>query len=229
MKCLAIIPARGGSKQLPGKNILNLNGKPLIAYSIVAALEARQVDACYVTTDDAEIADTARQLGAGVVRRPYDLALDHALTADAVTHLIKTLRGRDTAFEYTHLVLLQPTSPLRNAGHVDEAISLYVSSRARCLMSMVEAEHHPYKAFRVEDCGRLVPLFGAAYLSRPRQKLPKILRQNGAIYIMPIKAFLESQTFYCEPMVPYIMPANQSVDIDRREDFLYAQMIMGER
>ena len=141
-RCLAIIPARGGSKALPGKNILNLNGKPLIAYSIAAALEARQVDACYVTTDDAEIADTARQWRGAAWCRPYNLALDHALTADAVTHLIKTLRGKDTAFEYTHLVLLQPTSPLRNATHVDEAIS-HVSSRARCLMSMVEAERHP--------------------------------------------------------------------------------------
>ncbi|MEG9884499.1 MAG: acylneuraminate cytidylyltransferase family protein [Hyphomicrobiales bacterium] len=228
MKCLAVIPARGGSKGLAGKNILDLNGKPLIAYSIEAALEAKQVEACYVTTDDDEIVQTARQFGAGIVRRPRTLASDHAPTADAVAHLIETLRNAQTAFDYTHLVLLQPTSPLRNALHVDKAISLYVSSRARCLMSMVEAEHHPYKEFRVEESGRAVPLFGADCLSRPRQKLPKILRQNGAIYIMPIETFMKLRTFYCEPMAPYIMSAGQSVDIDRREDFLYAQIIMGE-
>ncbi|AOF90180.1 acylneuraminate cytidylyltransferase family protein [Sinorhizobium sp. RAC02] len=216
MNYAALIPARGGSKGLPRKNVIDLAGKPLIAYSIEAALGCAAVGSVYVTTDDTEIASVSVRHGAQHIARPAALATDDAPTFVAVEHAIAVLAERGEMPE--HIVLLQPTSPLRDARHLAEAIAAYEAVDVPALISVCEEEHHPYKSFRVDDSGRLEPLFDAPSLSKPRQELPKIYRQNGAIYIIRTETLLRAKSFYVAGCVPYVMSAAASVDVDTIED-----------
>jgi CMP-N,N'-diacetyllegionaminic acid synthase len=224
MNYAALIPARGGSKGLPRKNIIDLAGKPLIAYSIEAGLGCTAMGGVYVTTDDAEIASVSVRHGAQHIARPSALATDNASTFVAIEHAIAALAERGEKPE--HIVLLQPTSPLRDASHLAEAISAYEAADAPALISVCEEEHHPYKSFRVDGSGRLEPLFDAASLSKPRQELPKIYRQNGAIYIIRTETLLREKSFYVAGCVPYVMSAVTSVDVDTAEDLLRCAAIL---
>ena len=138
MKYLAIIPARGGSKRLPNKNILDLNGKPLIAWSIEAAKKSQKIDDIIVTSDSEKILDIAKQYNVKIIKRPDFLASDTATTFDAIKHAIETL---DDKYEY--IVLLQPTSPLRNEKHINESIELLEKKNADAVISVCEMEHPP--------------------------------------------------------------------------------------
>lgn len=219
---LGIIPARGGSKGLPRKNVLPLAGKPLIAHSIDAARGCPLIGGCVVSTEDPEIKAVALAHGAQVIDRPMEFATDTARTHDAVRHVIEILEARDEMPE--HIVLLQPTSPLRTAAHLTECIAAYLASGAASALSLTEAEHHPYKDFLIED-GRMRPLFGEDGLERPRQALPKVYRQNGAIYLIAARLFLERNAFYVQPALPYLMPAAASIDIDGALDLALAELI----
>jgi CMP-N,N'-diacetyllegionaminic acid synthase len=134
---LAIIPARGGSKRLPRKNILNLAGKPLIAWSIEAGLNSEYIDKVIVTSDDDEILEISRKFGADIIKRPDELANDTATTFDAIKHTI------DNCEKYDYIVLLQPTSPLRNEKYIDDAIELLESKKADAIISVCEMDHSP--------------------------------------------------------------------------------------
>jgi len=135
---LAIVPARGGSKRLPRKNILDLNGKPLVAWSIEAGLNSRYIDKVIVTSDDNEILKISKKYGASTIKRPYELANDTATTIDTVRHAIESM---DKTYDY--VVLLQPTSPLRTCTHIDEAIELLDKKNANAIISVCEMEHNP--------------------------------------------------------------------------------------
>jgi CMP-N-acetylneuraminic acid synthetase len=218
---LGIIPARGGSKGLPRKNILPLNGKPLIVYSIEAALESK-LDRIIVTTDDEETARIARNVGAEVLMRPAALATDSASSESVVLHVVESL-GVSQSFE--HLCLLQPTSPLRNAEVLSAAIESYRTADADCMVSVCRVEHHPYKDFKIEG-GVLLPAVDAKYLSQPRQRLPHFYRQNGAIYLVRMSLFVRHQTFYLPGALPWVMKAEQSIDVDCRLDLLLCEQIL---
>ncbi len=220
---LAIIPARGGSKGLPRKNIRMLAGLPLIAHSIQAALGCPFVTRCAVTTDDLEIAETARMHGAEVVIRPSELATDSAPTHTAVSHALDALA--DGAALPDGLVLLQPTSPLRTACHLTECLGAYRASDAASTVSVTEAEHHPLKSLTIE-AGRLQPLFGADHLERPRQDLPRAYRPNGAIYALGITRFLETRAFFVPPVLPFEMPPEAGIDIDGPLDLALAELLL---
>ena len=223
---IAIIPARGGSKGLPRKNLRSLAGKPLIAYSILAARECSQISRCIVSTEDPEIKQLSLEYGAEVIDRPADLATDLALSADVVRHVLETLSG--TGHQPEYFVLLQPTSPLRTSRHIQQCLQAFLASSAACAISVTETEHHPYKDFNL-DQGFLHPLFGAEYLSQPRQRLPAVYRQNGAIYVMKSRAFLEHNGFFVEPALPYIMENKDSIDIDSGFDLLVAELLLKSR
>lgn len=226
-RIFAIIPARGGSKGLPGKNILPLAGKPLIAYTIEAALRCPFIARCLVTTDDPEIEELSESLGAEVIQRPPELAGDTAVVQDAVRHVLETLKSQADFPEY--FTLLQPTSPLRNEHHLRDCIRQYFSSTEwAAAISVVEAGHHPYKAFVIEE-GRMQPLFSVESLDLPRQVLPKVYDQSGAIYIMPSELFLERDVFFAAPALPFIMSAAESIDIDTEIDLLLAETILSYR
>lgn len=222
-KITAIITARGGSKGIPRKNIRDICGKPLIAYSIEAALNCSIVNDCYVTTDDSEIKDAARMWGAQVIDRPAELASDTALSSDAVAHALTFLQEQGRFPEY--FVLLQPTSPLRTANHLEECLNGFLQSGMKCAVSITEAEHHPWKMLLATPQG-IQPLKDQQSLESPRQQLPKAYRINGAIYGMSSEIFLEKRSFYIEPAFMYMMSQEDSLDIDSEIDIELFKMIL---
>jgi CMP-N,N'-diacetyllegionaminic acid synthase len=222
----AIITARGGSKGLPRKNLLPLAGQPLIAHSIRAALGCSLVRRCWVTTEDPEIKAESLRYGAEVIERPLALATDASTSGEAVRHALETLAARGMLAE--HFALLQPTSPLRTAAHLSACLEAYLRSEAHCAISVCVTEHHPYKSFR-EDSGWLEPLFDEALLHAPRQSLSVVYRQNGAIYAIPSRLFLERHTFYVRPAMPFVMSQEDSADIDTLDDLERAERLLARR
>ncbi len=216
----AIIPARGGSKGIPHKNIRTLCGRPLIAYSILAARDCSIVTRCVVTTDDSEIKRISLACGAEVVDRPPELATDTSLSQDAVRHVLEILQRERTRPDF--FVLLQPTSPLRTARHLQRCFESFFQADYGCAISVTENEHHPYKSFVVQD-NTMMPLWDVDSLSKPRQLLPKTYRQNGAIYIVRTSDFLERNSFYITPVMPFVMISEESIDIDTEADFILAE------
>lgn len=222
MTTFGIIPARGGSKRLPGKNVRDLGGKPLIAHTIEAALAARTIDRVIVTTDDDLIADTSRRFGAEVVRRPATLATDQSRSEDAVRHVLSTLTGVDAKKDL--VVLLQPTSPLRMAAHIDACLSALAVSDAASVISVVAFPLSPHVLFSIEG-NRLQPLFGRQALEPSAQAL-RTYFPNGAIFAVPAATLLQDDTFYAPPILPYVMDDDVSVDIDTETDFYLVDVLM---
>ncbi len=221
----AIITARGGSKGILRKNVRLVCGKPLIAYSIEASLNCSIIDDCYVTTDDDEIKEVSRQWGAQVIDRPAELATDTALSSDAVAHALHFLEKQNKFPEY--FVLLQPTSPLRTAKHLEECLRGFLQSGMESAVSITEAEHHPWKMLISGKHG-LQPLKDHRSLESPRQLLPKAYRINGAMYCMSSTLFREKRSFYIEPAYTYPMSQLESLDIDSEIDLKILEMILQE-
>jgi len=216
---IALIPARANSKGLPGKNLKPVGGASLLARAIRAATDSGRCDRVIVTTDGEDIAFEAQRCGAEVVMRPAALSHDHARTFDAVEHALQTLAIDDGV-----CVLLQPTSPLRTAADVQAALDLWSRSTAGSVVAMTECEHHPYKTF-IQTNAELSPVHAFADMESPRQVLPLALRVNGAIYIATIETLLRERKFLIEPVVPYMMPAERSLDIDNALDLHMANII----
>jgi len=212
---LAIIPARGGSRGLPRKNLLAVAGIPLVARAILAARACPHIRRCLVTTDDPDIGAIGVEYGAHVIERPADLANDLATTQAVVRHALST----SLAAEY--FVLLQPTSPFRTGAHVTACIEAFFQSDAESAISVTEAKESPFKAF-VEQDGALQPLFSVENLHGPRQTLPRVLNQNGAIYLTSAEAFLRTDRFFIPPVMPFPMDAESSLDIDTALDYRIA-------
>jgi len=219
---IAIIPARSHSKGLPGKNLKTVANVSLLARAIRAASDSRRFNRIVVTTDGEAIAREARDNGAEVVMRPAALSGDHVRTFVAVEHALQTLGIAEGL-----CVLLQPTSPLRSATDVIAALDLWrQSTDAGAVVAVTECEHHPYKTFIASGTG-LTPLHTFTDMEAPRQALPMALRVNGAIYINRISALLREKRFLIEPVVPYLMPGDRSLDIDNALDLDMANMIAG--
>lgn len=212
-KILALIPARGGSKGIKNKNIINLGEKPLIAYSIIAGLESNYVDDVIVSTDSLEIAEVAKRYGAQVpFIRPSEYAQDNSKTIDAVLHAISFLKSQGRI--YDALLLLQPTQPLRTAEDIDGAIVTFYKSGAD-LASVCEVDNHPLLIRSIKD-NRLKSLLNVQSTCR-RQDMPVYYCVNGCIYINKIKNISNLTSFNDNP-VPFIMHKSHSVDIDEYED-----------
>ncbi|MGL4856047.1 acylneuraminate cytidylyltransferase family protein [Plesiomonas sp.] len=221
---IALITARGGSKGVPRKNIININGEPLISFTINAAKKAKCIDVIYVSTDDEEIANVSREYGALVIDRPKDLAGDLTSSDEVILHAIQYLHAMDVFFD--NIFLLQPTSPLRNEKHIDEAYSLFYESDVNSVISVYETECCPAKAFKFNDDGCISGLYSddAPYLSR--QTFPKSCYANGAIYIFKSELFLSRNEIPREKIKPYLMSYDLSVDIDTWDDVGKVEKIM---
>lgn len=219
----AIIPARGGSKGVPRKNIKLLNGIPLIAYSIIAAKGCSVIDKVIVSTEDCEIKEIAENYGAVVFDRPIDLAQDYSKTADVIINVINTLDDNHDLPK--NFVLLQATSPLRNSTHLDDSCKTYFNNNLLSLVSFSEVEHHPYNMIKIKN-NQIEPLFDFDKFGTPRQKMEKMYRTNGAIYMMNTLLFLEKQKFVIEETYPFIMDSIFSLDIDSNIDFITADNIL---
>ncbi len=225
MRTLAIIPARGGSKGVPRKNIRLVGGKPLIAWSILAARACPLVTDCFVSTEDAEIAAVSREWGARVLSRPDDLAGDVAAMDGVVRHALAEAETRG-ACEYDIFLLLQPTAPMRTGDDISEALGLFGNPETASVVSVYKVEdHHPQRMYLRDAQGMLVPLLGEATTVR-RQDLPAVYHRNGAIYAC--RAHLARQTgrLLHDPLAPYVMPSGRSVNIDNEQDILLADILL---
>lgn len=222
-RVLAVIPARGGSKGLPGKNILPVNGRPLLAWSVEAGRGARHVDRVVLSSDDDVIIAAGRACGCEVpFRRPAALATDTASSLDVVLHALDSLPGYDV------VVLLQPTSPLRTAADIDGACATFVASGASSCVSVALADQSPHWMYRLDAGRTLVPLLAQPDLTLRRQDLPKVYVLNGAIYIADVAWLRRHRTFVGADTVAYVMPAARSLDIDSAADFEAFRRAMNE-
>lgn len=228
MEVLAVIGARGGSKTLPGKNVALLGGKPLIAWTIEAALGATSVSRVVVTTDDDAIAKAARDFGADVpFRRPPELALDETPGNEAVIHAVQWLREHQ-GYVPDIVVSLQPTSPARTAADIDAALAQMAATGADSVVSVTPADPHPYWAKCLDADGWMRDLIPMKPAIVRRQELPPVFSLNGAIYAARLGVLLSTRSWYTDRTSAYVMPAERSFDIDTAMDFKFAQLVMEE-
>lgn len=227
MNVLGVIPARGGSKGLPGKNIKLLAGLPLIAHSIRSALAAKNLTRVIVSTDSPEIAETAKKFSASVpFLRPAELASDKANALPVMQHALKQMETLD-GLHYDAVMMLQPTTPLRLSSDIDGAVQLLKSSRADSVISVVDVEgYHPARMKYIEGNRLIDPSFCEAYENQPRQELPAMYIRNGAIYLTGRETLL-GNSFKGKDCRAWIMPGDRSVNIDTEMDFRYAEWILG--
>jgi CMP-N,N'-diacetyllegionaminic acid synthase len=225
-KTIALIPARGGSKGLPGKNIRPLLGKPMLAYSIEAAQRCSLVDAVYVSTDAPAIARVAEEWGAIPVPRPPELATDTASSLDVVRHFLSWHRKTQDENPET-LVLLQPTSPLRTAQHLTEALLLYRESGNNTVVSVTSTKPLAWQGSVHPETG-VFQTHQHLTSSSNRQSEAANYVLNGAIYIAP-PARYEQDTLLSGPVRAYVMPPEAAVDIDTLHDFEIAECLTAKR
>lgn len=221
---LAIIPARSGSKGITDKNIKNLCGKPLIAYTIEAALRSGIFDNIIVSTDSLKYAEISKQYGANVpFLRTSELASDTASSIDVIVETIYKLN--DMKLTYDYFILLQPTSPLRNENHIKEAVELLFSRGADSIISVCESEQSPLFIKSLNNVGSMHNFIPIIKNVR-RQDQESFYRLNGAIYVCEVNYFLKYRYFYGENSFAYIMKNIDSVDIDENLDFIIAESIL---
>lgn len=221
---LAIIPARSGSKRLPGKNILPIGGKPLISWTIEAAKQCKMIDDVVVTSDDDGILKIAEQSGVSSLQRPSALAQDTSSSFDVVKHVLEKFPS------YDYVVLLQPTSPLRNSLHITDAINLLETKNADAVVSVTEVEHSPLWSNILPADGSMENFLRDDVLNLRSQDLPTYYRLNGAIYVCNSAKLLEERRFLLKKNIyAYRMNTKSSVDIDTEIDFKLATLLMADR
>lgn len=226
---VALVPARGGSKGFPGKNLALFGGRPLITWTIAAAVESRAVARVIVSTDDPAIAEAAIVAGAEVpFLRPAELAADDSPILLVVQHALQWLREH-SGLEPEFLLLLQPTSPLRDSVDIDAAVDLARDRHADAVMSVFEPHPHPFLSKMVMADGTLGELVTGQPAAARRQDLPASAAPNGAIYLIR-PAVLERSGSFCPPGTwPYWMPRERSVDIDSVADMEMAETLLAAR
>lgn len=221
---LAVIPARGGSKRLPRKNILDLAGKPLISWTIEAARKSKYIDDIIVSTDDEEIAKVAASCDVGVAIRPDFLATDTANSLDVVLHAIESQNSN-----YDYILLLQPTSPLRNNNHINEAIELLFEKNADAVISVCETEHSPLWANVLPENGNMDNFLVSDVKNKRSQDLPSFYTLNGALYLVDKNKLKTEKSFFLDRNTyAYRMDREDSIDIDTLLDFQIADLIMNK-
>ncbi|KZS41445.1 N-acylneuraminate cytidylyltransferase [Aquimarina aggregata] len=222
---LAIIPARGGSKGLPGKNIKELNGKPLLAYTAEAALKSKSITRAIISTDDEGIANIAIKNGLECpFMRPNHLATDDAKAIDVYNYTLDKI-CEDEKIEINEFVVLQPTSPLRTSIHIDEAIDLFFKKRADSILSYCQ-EHHPISWHKyINENGSFDEIFDENNQLKNRQDHRMSYFPNGAVYVFS-RELIKMKEYYSDRSYAYIMKKEDSVDIDTRFDWLIAEQLL---
>ncbi|MFY0631063.1 MAG: acylneuraminate cytidylyltransferase family protein [Flavobacteriaceae bacterium] len=218
MKIVAVIPARGGSKGIPQKNLHKVAGKPLIAWTIESAMASKLIDTIVVSSDNEEILDFSKTYNTITnIKRPLELATDSAPTEPVLRHALDELKLYE---KYEYLILLQPTSPLRDSNDIDDAITTLLASEATSLISVTQPDHHPLKSFVKDDEGYLKGLVNNQFPFMPRQELPETYQPNGAIYIVEVKEFLKNNKLFTNRTIAYNMSSEKSIDVDSLEDVI---------
>jgi len=225
---VAIIPARGGSKGLPRKNVLPLAGKPLIVWSIEAAENSRYIDRHIISTDDEEIASVAREnFGEVPFIRPEQFSTDQSSSYDVLEHAILFLKEENHNYDY--VVLLEPTSPLRTSEDIDRALE-YLHNNKNIADSIVGVSHmestHPVFSIRINPTGLISPFKGKVFQILRRQEIEELFFFEGTVYVSKVNALMEQKTFYHNKTLPYIVPRWKSLEIDEMIDLICAEAIL---
>jgi N-acylneuraminate cytidylyltransferase/CMP-N,N'-diacetyllegionaminic acid synthase len=214
MITLAVIPARTGSKAIPKKNIRVVGGKPLIGWTIEAALEARGIDRVLVSTDSHEIAEVARSLGAEVpFLRPEEISQDDTPGIEPIIHAVLWCKNQE-AYEPDYVMCLQPTSPFRTSEDIDKAINLAKEKNADSIISVVKVDKHPNWMQVIDSDGKLRDFITGGSSVQKRQDMEPVYALNGAIYLIRRDILMSKMTFFVEDTYAYIMPPERSIDID---------------
>jgi len=220
-KIVAVIPARGGSKTLPRKNIRMLDGKPLIHYVIESALSSI-IDKVIVSTEDKEIANVCSKYeGVTVAKRPMKLARDSSKSIDV---LLYTLHDYKDAFDT--VVMLQPTTPFVQQYDINKAIEIFHTNLCDSVVAVRETREQPNEQFLVDDGLYMKSFVGLKNSKHQRQLLPDMVAVNGAVYVTSMKNLYANKTFFTEKVIPYVMPPDRSIDIDDEFDLLIADLLM---
>ncbi|MBX0288247.1 acylneuraminate cytidylyltransferase family protein [Halomicroarcula sp. F28] len=223
---VALVPARGGSKGVPGKNVRELGSKPLVAWPIDVAKETRAIDRAIVSTDDEEIAEIAREWGAEVSERPARLATDESLVADTVRYTVDQLASSDDPPEY--VVMLEPTTPFRRPADIEACLDRLAEPGVDSVATFTDAEVNPHRTWRVED-GTPQPFLPEGTPWQPRQSLPDAYQLNGAVYAFDVDAVTESgPSLLFGESEAVVMEPGRSLDIDTELDFAVAETLLAE-
>jgi CMP-N,N'-diacetyllegionaminic acid synthase len=226
---LGIIPARGGSKAIPRKNLALLADKPLLAWTVEVALESASLDRLVISTDDPEIAEVGKKLGAEIpFLRPTELATDTSASMDVILHAIRWFDDNEN-YRPDYVLLLQPTSPLRTATDVRESTKLALAKHADSVVSVCETHQHPLWMKGVNEEGTLVDLYPQSAAPTRRQDLSPVFALNGAIYLALRSFLLSEHTFISDRTYAYVMPENRSLDVDTPWDLHVADLILRDR
>lgn len=226
VKILTIIPARGGSKGILCKNIRLVAGKPLIAWSVEAAKASCYVQTLYVSTDDPEIANVAKDCGADVLKRPKELAGDRTQMIDVILYVLDQCEALH-ATTYDYFLLLQPTAPMRTGGDIDAALETLLTSGADSVISVYKVEDvHPARMYMIKD-DYLEPFYQEPVGSL-RQDLPAVYHRNGAIYACKRQLLVEQGRLWGGRIMSYIMPKERSTNIDDEQDLLIADFLLSQ-
>ena len=213
---VALIPARGGSKGLKKKNLYPVNNKPLISWTIESAISSHYLEQIFVSSDDNSILEIASKEGVNCIERPANLAEDTSSMESVIMHSIEQIDKQGIGFKY--LILLQPTSPLRDSKDIDLACKKFIQLKANSLISVTNVDSSVLKTLVKDDNGFLRPAFDNKFPSMNRQQLPLAYKPNGAIYIINKKLFLNNPTLFQKDTAMYEMKENKSIDVDSIND-----------
>jgi len=220
---LAVIPARGGSKRIPGKNLATVAGRPLISWTIHAALGCPQLDRVIVSSDDPEIIEVAKKCGAEApFTRPPQLAADRSKMLPVLQHSLACI---ESDYSVDAIVLLQPTSPLRNSKHISQAIEIFKEKSPQSVVSVTEPPHifHPWKLMISDDSGLRNFMNNEYKLGDEKTILPKVFGRNGPAILITSATAIKAGELYPNPCLPYIMDRGESIDIDDPSDLAYVE------
>lgn len=222
---LGVIPARGGSKRIPGKNLVTLSGLPLIDYTLRAARASSRLSAFVVSTDSPAIADHVIARGCSVPElRPAEMAADRSPVVQALQHGLSTYE-RAGGDRVDAIVLLQPTSPLRRGEDIDRAIEVFERACADTVTAVRPVQDHPYWSWRDGDAGAIVPFYSLGEMSLDRKDLPAAYVENGAAYVMR-RALVDAGKIYGDRVAPYLMDEIGSIDVDTPLDLAWAEFVI---
>jgi len=222
-RVLAVIPARGGSKGVPRKNIRILAGKPLLAWTIEETKRSKYIDRLVLSSEDVEIIEAAKSFGCEVpFIRPPKLAEDNTPGIDPILHALKNLPGYDI------VLVLQPTSPLRKSLDIDEGLEFFERYNASICVSISGVSQNPYWMFLLDDHHHIRPVTRDETINTRRQDLPKVYMPNGALFIASTEYLQEKKSFYTKDTTGFIMPKERSYDIDDELDFIICEYLLNK-
>lgn len=227
MKVLAIIPARANSKGIKDKNIVSVGGRPLIVWTIKAAKKCKYIDRIVVSSDGDEILGVAERYGAEKLKRPASLAADKVRSELVIVHALRSLAKKGYIPDL--VVYLQPTSPLRTAKHLDKALEIFKEKKVDALISVVKINNKILKAFVEMPDGFIIGISDNNFPFMNRQNLPSVFMPNGAIYIVKTKDFMKNRKFLAKRTIPFIMSAEDSIDVDTLDDIIFLEKMISKR